>query len=217
MKKSIELLSVSTVVLGLVSPLLASPTTAFAASEPSTAITEQDQSKNQVSQELIEKVDKYVSVKNNAYVLNPVVKNFLTTEQFAEVKNIIGRANSNVKQGRFIINVNDKSYDETNPLLRKSNSHYTYKNFFWGTRYYFRSNAAVYEMEHELSNYSTTLAIAGALGGLASAGMASAVGAIGSAYFAKVRNDLDYMNKRHPHNYLYMDVNLTGIYKIAVL
>lgn len=217
MKKSIKLLSISSAMLGLVGPLLASPTTAFAASESSATTIEQSQSKNQISQQLINKVDAYVSVKNNTYTLDSAVKNFLTTEQFTEVKNDIDKANSNVKQGQFTINVNDKSYDETNPLLRKGNSHYTYKNFWWGTRYYFRSNAAVYEMDHELDNYSATLAVAGAIGGLASAGTASAVGAIGSAYFMKIRSDLDYMNNTHPHNYLYMDVNYTGIYSINVL
>lgn len=73
------------------------------------------------------------------------------------------------------------------------------------------------EIDRELSTYSTTLAIAGAIGGLASAGTASAIGAIGSAYFSKIRSDLNYMNNTHPHNYLYMDVNIAGFYTIAVL
>lgn len=176
-----------------------------------------DRNVNPISQQLINKVNPYVSVKNNAYTLDPIVKTFLTADQFAEITDVIDKANINVEQGNFTINVNDKSYDGVNSLLRKSNSHYTYKNFWWGTRYYFRSNAAVYEMDHDLESRSMAMGVVGAIGSIATDGFASAVGAIGSAYFLKIESDLNYMNNTHPHNYLYMDVNLTGIYSINVL
>lgn len=69
-------------------------------------------------------------------------------------------------------------------------------------------------MEHELD---TSSLLVGTLANLLTSGFGAAVGFIGAAYFQKIKSDLDYMNNTHPHDYLYMDVNLTGIYKIEVL
>ncbi len=99
-------------------------------------------------------------------------------------------------------------------LSQYVNGGYTSNDFWWETRYYFRSNAAVYQMEHELDNYSIVSGIVGAIDGLASAGIGSAVGAIGAAYFQKMRSDLDYYNNTHIKDYINMDVYFTGIYRI---
>lgn len=170
-----------------------------------------------LTQEQIKQLDPYVSVKDNKYLLNLPNNTIFSQTEVEAAQQMIDEANISIKNTHSIINPVTKIGEPQRLSVLASKYHYTYKNFYWGTRYYFRSNHAVYEMENELSNYSTTLAIAGALGGLASSGVASAIGAIGSAYFNKVRSDLDYMNNTHPHNYLYMDVNFTGIYTIAVL
>ncbi|MGM9911715.1 MAG: hypothetical protein ACI31N_09090, partial [Lacticaseibacillus absianus] len=104
------------------------------------------------------------------------------------------------------------NFQGTSPLLQVGSL--SYKLFWWGTRYYFRSNAAVYQMDHELDGYMTALAITGTLAAVVSSGAATAVSGSVAAYLNKVKSDLDYMNNTHPHSYLYMDVNKTGFYKI---
>lgn len=142
------------------------------------------------------------------------------------VERILNQTNEYVKEHGLIINSATKTIEPDNTFRSKlmfnyvdrsassKNSKYTYKQFWWGTRYYFRSNKAVYQMEHELD---TSSLLVGTLANLLTSGFGAAVGFIGAAYFQKIKSDLDYMNNTHPHDYLYMDVNLTGIYKIEVL
>lgn len=187
-----------------------------------------ERSENKLTDTEINAVDKYIEVKNNQYVLNDLSNSALTEEEISIAKKVIEESNKDIKNTHEVINPTTKTVDEKNNsininsrftiLARSSkNSRYTWKKFWWGTRYYFRSNFAVYQMDHELDDYSLACGVAGTIGALASAGTAAAVGTISAAYFQKIKSDLDYMNNTHPHNYLYMDVNHTGIYSIKVL
>lgn len=176
----------------------------------------------------ISKFDKYVKVKNNKFILNLPVNNSFSSQEVKAVQQMIDNANEDVSANDKKINVTTKEVTVTSPSnnnlkfgislyasrKKTTKKHYTYKLFWWGTRYYFRSNAAVYQMDHELDSYVTALAITGALAAVVSSGAAAAVSGSVAAYLKKVKSDLDYMNKMHPHSYLYMDVNKTGFYKI---
>lgn len=194
--------------------------------KPSVVVTRS--SKKELTDSEIRMLDKFVQVRNNQYVLNTPA-NFKISDQMKKVvEDVIAKSNQDVRESDSVINPSTKTIDEqtvpTNAdsiytvLARSSkNKNYTWKKFGWGTRYYFRSNAAVYQMDHELDSYSLACGVAGTIGALASAGWAEAVGGLSAAYFQKIKSDLDYMNNTHPHNYLYMDVNHTGLYTIKVL
>lgn len=174
----------------------------------------------------IQKVDRFIQVYNNEFVLKKSINSNISYDVYTLVERILNQTNEYVKEHGLIINSATKTIEPDNTFRSKlmfnyvdrsassKNSKYTYKQFWWGTRYYFRSNNAVYQMEHELD---TSSLLVGTLANLLTSGFGAAVGFIGAAYFQKIKSDLYYMNNTHPHDYLYMDVNLTGIYKIEVL
>lgn len=174
----------------------------------------------------IQKVDRFIQVYNNEFVLKKSINSNISYDVYTLVERILNQTNEYVKEHGLIINSATKTIEPDNTFRSKlmfnyvdrsassKNSKYTYKQFWWGTRYYFRSNKAVYQMEHELD---TSSLLVGTLANLLTSGFGAAVGFIGAAYFQKIKSDLDYMNNTHPYDYLYMDVNLTGIYKIEVL
>ncbi|MBT8935302.1 hypothetical protein BTI72_05155 [Lactobacillus delbrueckii subsp. bulgaricus] len=181
-----------------------------------------------LSNKEISKFDKYVRVKNNKFILNLPTNNNFSSQEIKAVQQMIDNTNEDVSANDKKINATTKEVTATSPSnnnlkfgislyasrKKATKKHYTYKLFWWGTRYYFRSNAAVYQMDHELDGYMTALAITGTLAAVVSSGAATAVSGSVAAYLNKVKSDLDYMNNMHPHSYLYMDVNKTGFYKI---
>lgn len=148
--------------------------------------------------------DAYVSVKDNQFVLNIPQDIQLNQNEVEQVKQQISDVNSKIRTNKLIINQTTKEISSQNPTLRSSG--YTYGNFWWGTRYYFRSNAAVYAMDHDLDNWSIMTGV--------TALWAPAVAVLGAAYFQKVKSDLDYYNNTHSKNYIDMDVNWAGVYSI---
>lgn len=160
-------------------------------------------------------LDKYIVVENNQYRLELPVNMGVSENQIKQANDAMEIANKQIKKENAILDPSTKTYvTQSYRSGLYTSGGYTYDNFWWGTRYYFRSNNAVYQMDHDLDNYSIISGLAGALGGLASAGIGSAVGAIGAAYFQKMRSDLDYYNNTHMNDYVNMDVYFTGIYKI---
>lgn len=212
MKKSINVLTEVVTAVSMIAPFAISNVSQVFADTTETSQQSKDTVQKRVTGELETTANvtpetaaianKYISVKDNQYVLDPSIKNVLSPQQYQALQNKVKESNSNVKLSNAVIG-KDLSYTST-PLLRSSNRHYTWKSFAWGTRYYFRSNAAVYEMDHDLET-------AQVVGGVLSLGVLS-------AYYAKIESDLNYMNNTHPHNYLYMDINQwIGNYTIGVL
>lgn len=212
MKKSINILTEVVTAVSMVAPFAISNVSQTFADTVETSQPSKSTVQNQVNGELgtsanlspetVDVAKKYISVKDNQYVLDPSIKNVLNPQQYQALQDKVSESNSNVKLSNAVIG-KDLSYTST-PLLRSSNRHYTWKSFAWGTRYYFRSNAAVYEMDHDLETMQV-------VGGVLSLGLFS-------AYYAKIESDLNYMNNTHPHNYLYMDINQwVGNYTIGVL
>lgn len=207
--------------------------TTFAAqnSNPTATTTKESNKENtnstNSSESLKDSFDQYVKVENNKFVLEIPQNVHPDSQALANAQKSIDTANSNIASRNGSIDPNTKEItyssnsNPSNTLNSTSelaaSSSYTTADFWWGTRYYFESNDAVYAMDHDLDTLSAGYATLGALGSLETAGAAAAVGTIGAAYFQKVKSDLDYMNNTHPNNYLYMDVNYTGIYSINVM
>lgn len=214
MKKSINVLTEAITAVSMIAPIAISNVTQTFADTVETSQQNKSTIQKRVTGELgtaanvtsdtATIANKYISVKDNQYILDPSIKNVLSPQQYQALQNKVKESNSNVKLSNAVIE-KDLSYtSNSNSLLRRSRRHYTWKSFAWGTRYYFRSNAAVYEMDHDLETWQV-------VGGALSLG-------VFSAYYAKIESDLNYMNNTHPHNYLYMDINRwIGTYTIGVL
>lgn len=158
----------------------------------------------EITDELINKVNPYILIKDNQYVLDPNVKSILTTDQYNAFEMMISESNTQIKNAGAVINLTDKSYSVHS--LQPRNSHYTSKYYSWGTRYYFTSNKAVYNMDHDLETGKVACGILSIINSIA---------VLGSAYCQKMESDLSYMNNIHPHNYLHMDINKYNLtYKI---
>ncbi|QBX95158.1 hypothetical protein [Lactiplantibacillus plantarum] len=165
----------------------------------------------------INKVDSYILVVNNQYQLNKRATTILSNTELQAVENSISIANTTVKQQHLTIDQKTKTSQPMSNTKAAWHSYYTSANFWWGTRYYFTSNAAVAQMQNELANYSIALGITGALGGALSVGGAAIVSAGADAYLTKMSSDLGYYNATHLHNQIYMDVNFAGFYSMHVL
>lgn len=110
----------------------------------------------------IQKVDRFIQVYNNEFVLKKSINSNISYDVYTLVERILNQTNEYVKEHGLIINSATKTIEPDNTFRSKlmfnyvdrsassKNSKYTYKQFWWGTRYYFRSNKAVYQMEHEL-------------------------------------------------------------------
>lgn len=154
--------------------------------------------------------DSYVVVENNQFKLKIPSNIVFSEEQIKQVNESIKMANNQIQKTQAFLDPVTKTYSTWS--FRSEG--YTYDNHWWGTRYHFRSNAAVDEMLHELTDYSLASTVIGALGGLATGGVGVVAGVITTVYYAKVRNDLEHYNNIHRHDYIDMDVYFTGIYKI---
>lgn len=142
----------------------------------------------------IQKVDRFIQVYNNEFVLKKSINSNISYDVYTLVERILNQTNEYVKEHGLIINSATKTIEPDNTFRSKlmfnyvdrsassKNSKYTYKQFWWGTRYYFRSNKAVYQMEHELD---TSSLLVGTLANLLTSGFGAAVGFIGAAYFQK--------------------------------
>ena len=163
----------------------------------------------------IQVLDKYVSVINNQFVLSIPRSANVSSDLVVKAQEIVNKSNQSITKNHSIVNVNTKII-MPNPIFSSKaawHSYYTYTNFWWGTRYYFTSNAAVNQLVHEFNNYAAALAV----GGYFTVGTAALLGGLGAAYFTKVANDLTYYNSNHSQNQIYMDMNAAGAYDMHVL
>lgn len=150
------------------------------------------------------KFDPYIQVRNNQYVLN-IPTNFNSSKsEIDQVNQALQNANNIVEINHETINPSTKIVKDSSLLQRASG--YTSSSFWWGVRYYFRSNYAVYQMDHDLDNYSIMVGLTGL--------WAPPVAALGAAYFQKVKSDLDYYNNTHINDKINMDVTSAGAYFI---
>lgn len=135
---------------------------------------------------------------------------------YESVKATIDQANQEIEKQNGIIDITTKviTYDPLDMATAARSAGYTFRNYWWGTRYYFKSNTAVYKMNHNLDNWTYSLRGSGILGGLVSIDVAAAVAGSNALYFQKMKSHLDYYNNIHHKNYINMDVYFFGNYSI---
>ncbi|MCD6633474.1 hypothetical protein LSG16_11610 [Lactococcus cremoris] len=201
-------LMASAILISVASPLMAN------ADIVSSNVTTEQISSNQASNftDIKDHFDSYVSVKNNQYVLNLPENVQVNQNEFEQVVEQINAVNQQVQTNKLIINPVNKEIVSRASTLKSSG--YTFDTFWWGARYYFRSNAAVYQMDHDLDNYTLGFGGVGVLAAIFSGGIAAAVAGAAGLYFQKMKSDLDYYNNTHLNNYINMDVDRTGYYSI---
>lgn len=165
----------------------------------------------------IKKVDPYVMVVNNRYQLRSDATSTFGSKELNEVQQMLNKANENVTNNHLTIDPVSKSTAQNINTRAAWNQHYTYTNFWWGSRYYFTSNAAVDEMVSDLGNITFGFDVAGTIGTLFTGGGAAAVATTASMYFSSMSAYLQLYNNSHRHNQIYMDVNYAGDYSCHIL
>lgn len=158
--------------------------------------------------------NEYIKVKDNQYVISSSAKAIFSEEQLNKLQFTLDTANENVRKGHLRINSKTKDAEKIRKyfILAKYNKHYTYAWKPFGARYYFTSNAAVTELAHKFRSHANNLSLS-ALAGPA----AGIIGGMGSWYYNKIADDLEYYNSKHPHNQIYMDLNWGGTYSFHIL
>lgn len=177
-------LMTSAILLSAVTPIIVN------ADVVSSNVTTEQISSNQASSftAIKDHFDSYVSVKNNQYVLNLPENVQVNQNEFEQVVEQINAVNQQVETNKLIINPATKEIVSRASTLKSSA--YTFDTFWWGARYYFRSNAAVYQMDHDLDNYTLGFGGVGVLATIFSGGIAAAVAGAAGLYFQKMKSDL---------------------------
>lgn len=121
----------------------------------------------EISQDVVEKADHLVEVQNNQFVLSKDAENKFDDSEIYSIKKLISESNTQVRHDHSQIDTSDKSFEvnsgDANPFVSfaSTRKEYTYKHFWWGTRFYFRSNAAVNQMVRELRSSAKTMSAFG--------------------------------------------------------
>lgn len=141
--------------------------------------------------------------------MNENAKAEFNNNEISIIKGMISKSNSEVQHTDGKIDLSDKSFDtnvnNSSPFISfaSTNKRYTYRHFWWGTRFYFRSNAAVNQMVHELKASASNLAAfgVGAGGAAMVAGPYAAIPGMLLGFAAwkynKMADDLQYYNETH--------------------
>lgn len=142
--------------------------------------------------------DKLVSVQNNQYVLLQDTTQVLSAKQYHMLLDQLSNINQLVVTDHDIIDPTTKSFDYG---ISSRTDNPTYKGFWWGTRYYFTSNAQVDTMVYDLNSAANARY---SFGGI------PIVGALltwDGARLSQAALDLNRYNQLHIHDHIYMDLN----------
>lgn len=216
---SFKLFKLTTVVLASVTLSTAAVPLINISANADTVTVEPKTNTDKSSNDDIQVLDKYVSVVNNQFVLSIPISANVSNDLVAKAQEVVDKSNQSITKNHSVVNANTKTI-MPNPIFASKaawHSYYTYTNFWWGTRYYFTSNAAVNQLVNEFNNYAAALTVGAAVGGYFTVGTAALLGGLGAAYFTKVANDLNYYNSTHSQNQIYMDMNGAGAYDMHVL
>lgn len=174
------------------------------------------ENKNEISK--IQDLDEYVSVVDNKFELKVPDNINVSKEIMQEAEVAIKKSNDLANNNHLTIDKNSKVIEDNSPTTRAAwHSYYTYKNFWWGIRYYFTSNSAVNMLAHEWENTAAILALGGIAGTYLSAGSSIMILGVGSWYFTNTASQLRYYNSMHLKNQIYMDVNYALQYDFHIL
>lgn len=101
-------------------------------------------------------------------------------------------------------------------LAHPHHNYFTYKDFSWGTRYYFSTNAAVTRMQKVLRNGNAVMGGASIVGGAIGGVISALAGSVVANHFSNMAADLGDYNNAHRNKQIYMDVNWTGGYSFHI-
>lgn len=175
-----------------------------------------------LNESIIKKADQYIYVSDNQYRLRSSDDLKLDSDQISLINKTLEKSNENIIAQKLIIDPETKiafPSGQGQRLLSRAayNKNYTYKNFWWGTRYYFTSNAAVEQLAHNFNQKANILTAGGILGGVVSVGSVVAIAGATAWFFNKMASDLRYYNSTHVHNQIYMDLNMSLSYSFHIL
>lgn len=197
--------------------------------------TEEYQASNvqsKLSNEDIHKADQFVKIVNNRYVLDSQANGVFNGKEVNQLKSMLVDANRLVENNSGEIDLSDKSFEtdisvgSMSPftMFAASSRKYTYKHFWWGTRFYFRSNAAVTQMVRELKSSAKTMSAFALGAGGAAITVAGPYAAIpgmllgfASYTYTNMADCLNNYNSDHKKHQIYMDVNMMGNYSCHIL
>lgn len=223
----LQLLTVFTISGGIVNAETLNNTT-----KNTRKVVKQDQVK--LSQNTIDDFDKYITIKNNSYILNSNVDTIFPEDEVSTVKDMLSSANEEIKKHHEIIDPSTKEIVNLNTspfiVMAAYNKNYTTKAFWWGKRYYFTSNIAVnrgakyfrhisslrYNDSLFLSALGDSIAYASPYATLAANVASMGVGYVAGQYSAAATALVKY-NNRHRHNQIYLDLNRTFQYSLHIL
>lgn len=206
----------SLVLMGVVSSTAATIKVSADTNNSSSVTQSSNSQNNKLDESTINYVNQFISVVDNQYVLNLPSDSSLTPDQVAAIKDLVQKSNDNVKQKNLLIDTTTKVANSKVPkitLRAAYNKHYTYANFWWGTRYYFTSNAAVEEFSYQFQNYGILLGVAGVAGGA----LGAIIGGVSAGYFTKIALDLEHYNALHNKNQIYLDLGYNLVYSCHIL
>ena len=204
-----------TIMLGILflvgGTLSMSPVSALAA-ESNSKVLSQPSVSSGLSEALIKRADSDIIVVNNRYQLKDSAVNNFSSGELSQLKKALKESNQLVANQKLTIDPQTKTI-APEVLFAAYNRRYTMKIFWWGTGYYFTSNAVVAQMSNVLAYYTFAFNIGGTIGGIV-AKLAS--GLLGS-YTTLMSARLNSFNNSHPHNQIYMDVNQAGVFSFHIL
>ncbi|KRN58066.1 hypothetical protein IV83_GL001939 [Pediococcus inopinatus] len=183
--------------------------------EAATTGAEQLQGGNEkqfLSQSEVEKVDKFVVVKDNQFILNT---SMVTPDLRDIIETQISTTNDTIRKNGYTINPETKEINEnthTPQIMARSASvkGLSHKWFWWGERVYFKTNAAVNYIVNRFYSHAETLTGLGIVSTVLSSGVATAVAGSGALYFQHVARRLNAYNNSHRKKHIYMDMNYQG-------
>ena len=154
----------------------------------------------------IQKIDDYVKVKNNSFVLETANIAGVSSQDLNLARQEIDSVNSSIKSKGLIIDPETKEVIQYNPYMvlvkgaTKIRSGLEVKWFWWGQRSYFSSNAAVSYTVNKYRNHSDVL-------GILEHVTKYKIATVGTIYYTGLANNLESYNKKHKHSKIYMDIN----------
>ena len=151
-------------------------------------------------------ISNLITVKNGKYLVDSDKAGQASLNQVKLAKQFVDQVNETRNNIR-LYGVN---------LAHAHHKYFTYRNFTWGTRYYFSTNAAVAQMQSDLTNKCLIIGGAGAAASVIGGAIPGLIGTFGAGYFEKMSSDLGAYNAAHSNKQIYMDLNWAGIYSFHI-
>lgn len=163
----------------------------------------------------LESLNQFVSVKNNQFVLTIPDEYAISPEIREEAEISVKKSNQQIRENGGVIQSDNLTINYPNSTeniqIRSGINDTSVSWFWWGSRQYFWSNAAVENVAYKYDHYSQFLGVAGIAGTAVTSGVAAVIGGIGSWYYAHLASELRHYNNTHKKNKIYQDLNWAAV------